>query len=40
MRKRVFRVSDQVQHKPGSTATEDGKILEILDLGSTGIVPL
>ena len=24
MRKPVFRVSDQVRHKPGCTATEDG----------------
>ena len=27
-------VSDQVRHKPGCTATEDGQRLEILDLGS------
>ena len=30
-------VSDLVQHKPGCTATEDGKRLEILDLESRGI---
>ena len=29
MRKSVFRVSDQVQHKPGCTAKEDGCRLEI-----------
>ena len=33
VRKPVFGVSDQVQHKPGYTTTEDGKRLEILDLG-------
>ena len=38
VRKPVFRVSDQVRHKPGCTATEDGKRLEISDLGSRGIV--
>ena len=38
MRKPVFGVSDQVQHKPGCTVTEDGWRLEILDLGSRGIV--
>ena len=32
MRKPVFRVSDQVRHKPGCTATEDALRLEILDL--------
>ena len=31
-------VSDQVRHKPGCTATEDGQRLEILDLESKGIV--
>ena len=31
-------VSDQVQYKPGCTATEDGWKLEISDLGSRGIV--
>ena len=34
MRKPVFRYSDQVRHKPGYIAAEDGKIL---DLGSGGI---
>ena len=34
MRKPVFGVSDQVQHKPGCSATEDGKRLEISNLGS------
>ena len=29
--------SDQVQHKPGCTVTEDGSRLEILDLESSGI---
>ena len=28
MRKPVFKVSDQVRHKPGCTATEDGLITE------------
>ena len=28
----VFRVLDQVQHKPGCTVTENGKSLEILGL--------
>ena len=36
--KPVFGVSDQVRHKPGCTATEDGYRLEISDLGSIGIV--
>ena len=31
-------VSDQVWHKPGCTATEDGQRLEIWDLGRRGIV--
>ena len=31
-------VSNLVRHKPGCTATEDDKRLEILDLGSRGIV--
>ena len=31
-RKPVFRVSDQVRHKPSSTATEDGQRLEILEV--------
>ena len=35
--KPVLGVSDQVQHKPGCTATEDGYRLEISDLGSRGI---
>ena len=30
--------SDQVQHKPGCTVTEDGKRLEILDLKRRGSV--
>ena len=30
----VFEVFNQVQHKPGCKTTEDGKRLEILDLGS------
>ena len=34
MRKPVFVVSDQVQHKPGCSATEDGKRLEISNLGT------
>ena len=34
--KTCFQVSDQVQHKPGSTATEDGQRLEILDLERRG----
>ena len=38
VRKPVFGVSDQVRHKPGCTATEDGMRLEISDLGSRGIV--
>ena len=38
VRKPVFGVSDQVRHKPGCTATEDGQRLEISDLGSRGIV--
>ena len=38
MRKPVFGVSDQVQHKPDCTATEDGWRLEISDLGGRGIV--
>ena len=38
MRKTVFGVSDQVPHKPGCTATEDGLRLEISDLKSRGIV--
>ena len=38
MRKPVFGVSDQVPHKPGCTATEDGWRLEILYLGRREIV--
>ena len=38
VRKPVFGVSDQVRHKPGCAATEDGWRLEISDYGSTGIV--
>ena len=39
VRKPVFWVSDLVPHKPGCTATEDGWTLEILYVGSKGIVP-
>ena len=38
VRKPVFGVSDQVPHKTGCTATEDGYNLEISDLESRGIV--
>ena len=38
MRKPVFGVSDQARHKLGCTLTEDGKRLEILCIGSRGIV--
>ena len=38
IRKPVLAVSDQVRHKLGCTATEDGSRLEISDLGSRGIV--
>ena len=38
VRKPVFRVSDQVPHKPVCTATEDDYMLEISDLGRRGIV--
>ena len=38
VRKPVFGVPDQVQHKPGCTTTEDGWRLEISYLGSRGIV--
>ena len=34
MQKPVSGVSDQIRHKPGCTATEDGKRLEISDLES------
>ena len=37
-KKLVFRVSDQVRHKAACTATEDGKSLEIPDLGIRGFV--
>ena len=37
MRKPVFGVFDQVRYKPGCTATEDGKRLEISDLESRGM---
>ena len=38
VRKPVLGVSDQVRHTPGCRATEDGKKLEISDLGRRGIV--
>ena len=38
VRKSVFGVSDQVPHKPGCTATQDGLRLEISYLGSKEIV--
>ena len=38
LRKPVFGVSDHVPHKPGCAATEDSQKLEILYLGSRGIV--
>ena len=38
MRKPLFGACDQVPHKPGCTATEDGYRLEITDLESKGIV--
>ena len=38
VKKSVFGVLDQVPHKPGCAATEDGERLEISDLGSRGIV--
>ena len=38
VRKPVFGVSDQVRHKPGCSATEDGYRLEISDLGSRGML--
>ena len=37
MRKPVFGISDQVQHKLGCTAIEDDERLEILDLRRRGI---
>ena len=36
--KTCLRVSDQVLHKLGCTATEDGLMFDISDLGSGGIV--
>ena len=38
VRKPVFVVSDQVRHKPGCTATQDGYKLEISDLESRRLV--
>ena len=38
MRKSVFGVSEQVRHKPGCKATEDGYRLDILDQDGRGIV--
>ena len=38
MRKPVFRVSDQVKHKPGCTVTADGWRLENSGLGRRGSV--
>ena len=38
VRKPVFGVSNQVTHKSGCTATQDGKRLEISYLGNRGIV--
>ena len=38
VRKPVFGVSNQGRHKLGCTTTEDGWRIEILDLGSRGIV--
>ena len=37
MRKPVFWLSDQVRQKPGCTITEDGQMLESLDLRSTHV---
>ena len=37
IRKSVFKVSNQVRHKPGCSATEDGQWLEISDLENRGI---
>ena len=37
-RKPVLSVSNHVRHKPGCTATEDGYMLEISDLGNSVIV--
>ena len=38
MRKTGLGVSDQFRHKPGYTTIENGWRLEILELGSRGIV--
>ena len=38
VRKPAFGVSDQVRHKPGCTAKENDKMLEISDLGRREIV--
>ena len=38
MRKPVFRISDQVRHKPDYTVTKDGMRLENSYLGGRGIV--
>ena len=38
-RKPVFGFSNQVRHKPGCTATEDGWSLKFFNLESRGIVP-
>ena len=40
MRKPVFGVSDQVQHKQGCTAKDNGSRLEMLDLGSFCLIYL
>ena len=39
MTKPVIRIVDKVRHKLGCTSTEDDKMLEISDVGSSGIVP-
>ena len=38
LRKLVSGVSDQIKHKQGCTATEDGQRLSISDLGNREIV--
>ena len=38
VRKPLFRVSDQVHHKQGFTATKNSKRPEVSDLGSRGLV--
>ena len=40
IRKPVFGISEQIRHKPGGTATEDSKRLEILDLEKEGLYHL